>query len=233
MKAVVTFVAPLMKEHGFRKRRHCFNRRMDDGIVHVLDFQMGPYEPIPPNLSEADKDKYVEFRTRIFGRFSLYGLFTINLGVHIPELEDALFRGNPPSSSFIPEYRCHVRTRLGQLSEGNDAWWGLDLPVAELGLLMTELIKAHAIPFLDLFPTRDALVAQTETEPASVPWQGPPRLQLAIIAAHLGDERRARSLLQAHYDETILHPRNLAHHKYVEQVAERLGYELVHPLKED
>ena len=230
MKAVVAFVAPLMKEHGFRKRRHCFNRWTDDGIVHVLDFQMGPYEPIPPNLSEADKEEYVEFRTRIFGRFSFYGLFTVNLGVHIPELEDVSLSRRPPST-FIPEYRCHVRTRLGELSEGKDAWWGLDVPVAELGSLMTDLIRAHAIPFFDLFPTRDALVAQSETEPTSVPWQGPPRLQLAIIAANQGDDRRAQSLLQAHYDETVLEARHRGHQEYVEQVAARLEVKLTDPLE--
>jgi hypothetical protein len=68
MKAVVARAA----HEGARvqKRRHSFNRPIDDGLVHVLDFQMGAYEPIPPNLTLAEKEEYVEARTRIFGSFS-------------------------------------------------------------------------------------------------------------------------------------------------------------------
>jgi hypothetical protein len=234
MKAVVAYVAPLMKEHRFKKRRHSFNRPTADGLVHVLDFQMGAYEPIPPNLSLAEKERYVETRTRIFGSFSNSGTFTVNLGVHVPELEELIFAlaGNPtPPTSFIPEYRCHVRQRLDHLVSDDDMWWRLDLPVAELGLLMTELIRSHGIPFLDRFPDRDAIFAQWEENAALVPWFSPARLQLAVIASRRGDEIRARELLQTHYDETVLHARHPGHQAYVEQVAAYLGLTITDPLE--
>jgi hypothetical protein len=234
MKAVVAYVAPLMKEHRFKKRRHSFNRPTDDGLVHVLDFQMGAYEPIPPELGLAEKEGYIETRTRIFGSFSNYGTFTVNLGVYVPELEALMFAlaGNPPPpTTFIPEHRCHVRQRLGHLVSDDDMWWRLDLPVAELGLLMTELIRSHGIPFLDRFPERDAIFAQWEEDAALVPSLHPARLQLAVIAFHRGDETRARELLQAHYDETVLHARHPGHQKYVERVAAYLGLAITDPLE--
>ena len=79
---------------------------------------MGPYEPIPPNL---DRDAYIESRIRIFGAFSsLYGTFTVNLGVFIPEVDEAqaaYFRPHVGGrAGFIPEYSCHIRERLGDLT---------------------------------------------------------------------------------------------------------------------
>jgi hypothetical protein len=132
----------------------------------------------------------------------------VNLGVYLPELEAVMFgvHGEPtPPSRFIPEYRCHVRQRLGYLLGDSDTWWGLDLPVAEFGLLMTELIRTHAIPFLDRFPDRDAISAQWERDPALVPWLTPGSAPAWASTARWGPRREG-----AGYGRTrITSPRRL------------------------
>ena len=45
MKEVVAHVAPLLRDRGFRKSRHTFNREPEPGLVQVLGFQMGQHHP--------------------------------------------------------------------------------------------------------------------------------------------------------------------------------------------
>lgn len=73
---VQSSVSPLLKAAGFRKRGRSYNRGVGDGMVHVINFQTGQY-PIGegyeiPGLRE-----------------SLYGYFTVNLGVHLPQVWNA------------------------------------------------------------------------------------------------------------------------------------------------
>ena len=44
MKEVVGELHPLLKERGFRKQRHTFNRECEAGLTQVVNFQMGPYD---------------------------------------------------------------------------------------------------------------------------------------------------------------------------------------------
>jgi hypothetical protein len=63
---------PLFKKQGFRVNGRTFNRVTQDGLTQVVNIQMGPYEP--PGSTE------------ISGlRDDLYGAFTVNLGVYVPE----------------------------------------------------------------------------------------------------------------------------------------------------
>jgi hypothetical protein len=86
MRAVVREIHPMLKRAGFRKRRHTFNRETAPGLVHVVNFQMGPYEV----------GEHVEIPGL---RENLYGKFTVNLGVFIREIHDHLMDAPPPSSS--------------------------------------------------------------------------------------------------------------------------------------
>ncbi len=74
MRAVVTWIAPPLKEAGFRKRRHTFNRRTDQGVVHVIDFQMGR---VGPGDDRNDFDS----------THGLYGKFTVNVAVDFPRID--------------------------------------------------------------------------------------------------------------------------------------------------
>jgi hypothetical protein len=37
---------PSLKEHGFRMRARTCNRTTPDGLIHVINFQMGRYAPL-------------------------------------------------------------------------------------------------------------------------------------------------------------------------------------------
>jgi len=58
-------------------------------------------------------------------RQNLYGKFTVNVGVYVPELHAYGYTGGG-KLSFIHEYDGWVRERLGILGpERQDLWWDL------------------------------------------------------------------------------------------------------------
>ncbi len=65
-------VRPFLKELGFQARARAFNRTTFDGITQVIEFQLARFDP--PGT------QYVGFRQ------NLYGKFTVNVGVYVPEL---------------------------------------------------------------------------------------------------------------------------------------------------
>ncbi len=81
MKQVVAEAAPLLKAAGFRKRRHNFNRMTEPGLVQVVNFWMGPFEPPGPG-----SEKHRAAREALGLRGEYYGTFTIRLGVYVPEM---------------------------------------------------------------------------------------------------------------------------------------------------
>ena len=66
-------LTPLLKNRRFRVRGRTFNRITTDGLTQVLNVQMGSFDPpgttYHPGLRE-----------------NLYGWFTINLGIYVPEV---------------------------------------------------------------------------------------------------------------------------------------------------
>jgi hypothetical protein len=161
MDTAVRAIAPVLRERGFRKQRHAFNREGEEGLVQVVTFQMGAHQP--PRTRE------------IAGlRENLYGFFTINLGLHLDEVREVDERRPKPRPSFLREedvppprprptfFRegdCHVVVRLGSLLPVSaDTWWSLGLNEDELVALLRRLLADHALPFLDRFRSRDALL---------------------------------------------------------------------------
>jgi hypothetical protein len=78
MKSAVARVHPQLKGNGFRKRGNAFNRRPEPGLVQVVSFQMGAFDPPGPG-SEAN----LAARRALGVPGDLYGRFTINLGVYV------------------------------------------------------------------------------------------------------------------------------------------------------
>src|SRR5256885_2598082 len=114
MEAVVASTTPVMKKSAFRKRRHAFNRSRENGVVAVLNFQMGSSEPPGSYEIPGFKD-------------NLYGKFTVNLGIAFEEMWkiDNSY-ASKPFPPFVNEYECHLRLRLGTLVTSNeDVWWSL------------------------------------------------------------------------------------------------------------
>ncbi|WP_433164500.1 DUF4304 domain-containing protein [Kribbella sp. CA-247076] len=146
MKQIVAAAAPLLKSAGFRKRRHSFNRLVGDGLAHLVNFQMGLYDPSgrPDVLADI--------------RVNLHGLFTINLGVFVPEMD----RQGPPSSSWINDYDCQLRKRIGALMpEQNDVWWPLDFEPSQEQAI--DALHDVGLPWLGQFTDRQVILGKFQT----------------------------------------------------------------------
>jgi hypothetical protein len=87
MKDLIAAVQPTLKEWHYRKRGNTFNRSIEpDGIIHVVSFQMGAFNP--PGTAEIPGL-----------RPDLYGRFTINLGVWLPGIAETGY-DQPPASAL-------------------------------------------------------------------------------------------------------------------------------------
>src|ERR1044071_7934034 len=82
---------PFLKARGFKARGRAFNRLTDDGLTQVIDMQMGAADP--PGTT------YIPGR-----RENLHGLFTVNLGVYVPEV--ARHHGGGEARSWVQDYHC-------------------------------------------------------------------------------------------------------------------------------
>ena len=180
MAAIVAVAAPILKEAGFRKRRHTFNRSSgDDRMVHVLNFQMGAYDPSGtaeiPGL-----------------RPNLYGRFTINLAVFVP----AMHRMNLSSREWFSDYHCQLRKRIGELlPERADVWWRLDHRGAEADAVAA--VRDTGLPWLDQFGSYDSLLQVWERGGGTAVGLNFPAAALDIADVHLsrGERDKAETLL--------------------------------------
>jgi hypothetical protein len=197
-----------LKGLGFKKKGRSFNRTTADGLVQVISVQMGAHDP--PGT------------THIPGlRENLYGWFTLNLGVYVPEVARHL--GGGEAKGFVQEYHCCIRSRLGALGpEKKDLWWrndAVDQVLPDLGARLDR----DGLRFLDRFASRAAILeawkGETENQGAG---SSPPRIVMAIILVERGHRERAKELLAEQAGE----PRNPGHPAYVRSLAERLGIPL-------
>jgi hypothetical protein len=191
-----------LKERGFVVRGRTFNCRTQ-GLTQVVHFQMGSFDP--------PGGEYIPGFSQNF-----YGKFTINVGVYVPEVAE--YQRGGQARSFIHEYHCCVRSRLGKLGpERADLWWDL----RETDQLAPELwlrLQRDAIPFLQQFETRDSILRQWMNS-ADTPYIGsPPRIVCAIILAGRAQGATAKQLLLAQAREA----RNPMHRDYVWNLAKRL-----------
>ena len=208
MKAVVGELHPRLKQQDFRKRRHTFNRDPEPGLVHVVNFQMGPYEvgdPVEiPGLRE-----------------NLYGKFTVNLGVFLDEIHASLATYSRPS--FVAEYHCEIRKRLGELMpvEG-DVWWSLDHEPEVLAADVGEELERFGLTWLDGLGSREAILQAWYREGNEMGFAPRGQLVVALIHWHRGEQDLARRLLRQYLDEDLAP----GHADYVNEVLNRLGISL-------
>jgi hypothetical protein len=207
---VVAAISRSLKPRGFRKHSRTFNRTTGDGLVQVLHLQMGPFDPpgttYHPGLRE-----------------NLYGRFTVNLGVYVPEVAEYHLARLP--KGFVREYHCSVRNRLGPLGpERQDIWW-LNSAVEQVVPEILERLERDGLPYLQRHESRDAILREWTGKSDIQGLGDPPRIALAIILVGRGDLDRARHLLEAQAQET----RNPGHPAYVRSLADRLGIQLRPP----
>lgn len=148
-------------------------------------------------------------------RENLYGRFTINLGVYVPEVAE--IHGGGAAKQWVREYNCCIRCRLGELgNERQDVWWSIDHEETVVQDLLPRICH-DAMFFFSRYESRAAILAELE---GKAEYMGsPPRIICAIIRAHRGDVQRARDLLNQQVKET----HNPGHPAYVRALAERLG----------
>jgi hypothetical protein len=207
MEAVVATTAPVMKKSGFRKRRHAFNRSREDGVVAVLNFQMGSSEPPGSYEIPGHKD-------------NLYGKFTVNLGIAFEEMwKIDISSASKPFPPFVNEYECHLRSRLGELTRtGADVWWPLRGAVDRIAREVAGLIEGFAIPWLERFDTRRAVLTAWERQ-ERISREGRLALVVAMIYLHEGQVENA----QRTFIEYWRTPHNAHHGDWLRHLARQIG----------
>jgi hypothetical protein len=206
MRAIVDEQAPLLKEAGFKRRRHSFNRFAGDGLVHVVYFWMAPKEP--PAWTEVPG-----LRER------LYGSFRLDFGVHVPEMT----RTHTPRSSWINDYDCHLRRTIGQLISrpyAPDSWWKLDDPEASANA--DTALRSAGLPWLDSFPDANSILDSfDEFGPIPLGLGPAGSLDIADLYRARGDEERERRVLI----EYVSHPVLQSHIRYLTTYLDRHGHQ--------
>jgi hypothetical protein len=198
-----------LKAAGFKKKGRTFNRTTEDGLVQVINIQMGSFDP--PGT------------TYIPGlRENLYGWFTLNLGIYVPEV--AKHRFGSEAKAFVQEYSCCIRSRLGSLGgEESDLWWRNDAGDEVLPDLIARLDR-DGLPFLARYATRDAILRELKGKSENPGFCfSPPRIITAIILVERGERAEAKRLLAEQAGETGVK----GHSTFVRLLAEKLGIALV------
>jgi len=127
---VKMFVSPLLKRHGFKKKRLTWNKTTADGFNQVVDFQVSKF-----SCPEEES-------------------FTINLGVFFPDVWRKCWAKEPPK--FVNEEDCFPRVRVAQLlngfsQESTDYWWtcNTEVEIDKVGKEIEVLLEKECLPFLD------------------------------------------------------------------------------------
>jgi hypothetical protein len=204
MRAVVDLLAPVLKHAGFRKQRHTFNREAAPGLIHVVNFQMGPYEV-------GDHPEIPGFRD------NLYGKFTVNLGVFVREVHDHMSK--VPAPKFVSEPDCEIRRRIGGLMPGaRECWWSLDHDASALAEDVAAPLEHAGLPFLDRFASREAILQAWYRDGDAIGF--PPRGQLSVALIHYyRGERDLAARLVREYLDTEIQP---THAAFVRTIAAEL-----------
>lgn len=189
-----------LKPKGFKKQGRTFCRKTADGLVQVVNFQMG-------GLGDNEK-------------------FWVNLGVRVSECCE-MTQGAVGEKEFYKEYECNIRSRLNKFTSLKpykgyaDRYFSLireDTSKVVDEIIM--LLKNYAMPFFDDFDSREKVLANREkylsvTSPFNNNWH----MEAAIICVHLGDVAGATESMNMAYARSTL----AAHREYLETVADKLG----------
>jgi hypothetical protein len=206
MDEMLARLNPFLRQSGFRKHGRTYNRITSDGLTHVVGFQMGSFDPPGTTYFPGLRE-------------NLYGRFTVNLGVYVPEV--ARNHGGGEANSVVHDYSCCIRTRLGR-SANKELWWTVSASDALVSELQ-ERFQNEAIPLFQRFENRDQILSEFRTATDNTELMAVPRIVCAIVLLTRGEREDARDLLAAQARE---HTRNPGHPAYVIALAKRLGIEI-------
>jgi len=197
-----------LKIIGFRKQGRTFNRSLGSGLIHVINFQMGRHpvgnhKEIPPF------------------RLNLYGKFTVNLGVYIPEIYRLLWNKDVPK--FVDHGDCEIEKRIGELVPPyKSLWWDLNKNTKRLSKKALTVIVKYGLPYLNQFNSHNDIIQEwyEQGEETGLP----PRagLSISILLFNNGDHEQARNLLLQEYSRNYDHP----YAGFVVDIAQKLGISL-------
>jgi hypothetical protein len=218
MKIVVDAMSPALKERGYRKRGKAFNRAVDAGLVHVVAFQMGAFNP--PGTQEIPRL-----------RPNLYGSFTINLGIYLHEIASLDHRATGSDlPSFVNDYNCQIRTRIGNLfPDPADTWWWLDKPSDLVCAAVTSAMLDYGFPWLAQHATREEILQRLEGSPDPANYAGfmsPPRLTAMRIRLARGEHERARQDFLEHLISYARTRRNPGHLDVLARLARENDFDI-------
>lgn len=211
MDRIQKHVQAELKSLGFRSQGRTFRRVLPSGFIYVINFQMGSY----PVGEHAEIPGF---------RCNLYGQFTVNLGVFLPEVHEVLKPWRHPK--LITEPDCDIRTRLGQAMDGKgDCWWSLAPEYApKVQPHVADSLQNAGIPWLERFHTYEDVVREWEQHPEGAWWPARARLVIAIVLMQMGNLERAEQLVREDLVE------GLRQHKpwvdFYRDVARRLGIDV-------
>lgn len=195
-----------LKPLGFKKNGRTFNRRLDDGIIQVINFQSGQY-PIGqgyeiPGLRE-----------------NLYGKFVVNLGVCIESLYK--FQSPTEHKKYYKEYDCQIRNRLGTLLTGQDYWWTITNDNTKITQEIIEGIETKAFDWFSGLDTKEKIISNN----GQLPYGATPRAKLDIaLIVWFDDKVKGSELFKDYYNN--IQPAKSSHKEYVRDLAKELKIEL-------
>jgi hypothetical protein len=193
-----------LRDNGFGMRGRTFNRTTEDSLTQVINVMMGPSDPPGTRHAPGLTMNY-------------HGLFTVNLGVYVPEV--AKIQCGSEARSWVQDSRCCIRLGLLEASGVTTrSWWRAEYDDTIIDDVVA-CLHQYGLPFLDRFSSRDKILREWNGKSENLPEGCTPRIVLAIILAERGKIDAARELLAKQVLET-LHP---GHPAYVRQLAMDLG----------
>lgn len=89
-------------------------------------------------------------------RENLYGLFSVNLGVYVPEV--ARYHGGGEAKSVVRDGNCCIRTRLGH-ARNKEHWWKISADET-LIIELLERLRNEAFPLFQRFESREQILSE-------------------------------------------------------------------------
>jgi hypothetical protein len=172
LNEVQSELSQFFKNNLYKKYNRAYNKLQEDGLIHVISFQLGEYpigNYIIPGLRE-----------------SLYGKFAINLGVYIPYIDHFEKHYNINMKSGVKDYHCEIRKRLKENpNEQNDYWINLSDDIFKIKNHVQNLIENKGIPFLDQFQSINDIICYYDTH-GEIPFNNSERSMFSVALIYYG-----------------------------------------------
>lgn len=199
-----------LKDKGFKKKGRTFNRKVDENIIQVINFQSGKYE-LKPNKSPA-----------FFIERNLYGKFTINIGVVVLPLRKLETKHDDEPKSFYQEYECLVRTRLPMLVSGEDDWWNIDLKALKTIEDINNIYIPKGLKWLEQINSIDKIIENL----GKIGYGCTPRYKFDIaLLVWTKNKEQGHKLCQEYYDSLI--DEKQGHKNYIKELTKKIGINLI------